>query len=84
MGPHGFTGDAVTMPTLDQSAPEQLQISWLPRRGALMRLVAADALAAFRHGWTTRQLQLRGSPRSRTRLASAASWLGVEREASSA
>src|SRR5262245_41267042 len=25
-------------------------------------MLVADALAGFRHGWTTRQLQLRGSP----------------------
>jgi hypothetical protein len=52
---------------------------WVPAPWGVQ--LVADALAGFRHGWTTRQLQLRGSPHVEAegwRLL--ASWLGVEPE----
>src|SRR6476620_5230010 len=43
--------------------------------------LVADPLASFRHGWTTRQLQLRGSPLVEDEgWRQVASWLGVEPE----
>ena len=52
---------------------------WMPAPWGVQ--LVADALAGFRHGWTTRQLQLRGSPPIEDEgWRQLASWLGVEPE----
>jgi polyphenol oxidase len=72
-------GNAVmAMPTLDPPAPAA-GFQWVLAPWGVQ--LVADALAAFRHGWTTRQLQLRGAPHVEADgWRQLASWLGVEPE----
>ena len=52
---------------------------WVPSPWGVQ--LVADALAGFRHGWTTRQLELRGPSRMEDEgWRQLASWLGVQHE----
>src|SRR6478609_7749223 len=66
----------MTMTSLEAPAPAA-GFRWVPAPWGVQ--LVADALAGFRHGWTTRQLQLRGSPPIVDEgWRQLASWLGVE------
>jgi len=68
----------MAMPTPDPPAPAA-GFRWVRAPWGVQ--LVADALASFRHGWTTRQLQLRGSPLIEDEgWRQVASWLGVEPE----
>jgi YfiH family protein len=68
----------MTTPSLEAPAPGA-GFHWVPAPWGVQ--LVADALAGFRHGWTTRQLQLRGSPQIEEEgWRQLASWLGVEAE----
>ena len=68
----------MAMPTPDPPAPAA-GFRWVRAQWGVQ--LVADALASFRHGWTTRQLQLRGSPLIEDEgWRQVASWLGVEPE----
>lgn len=66
-------------PTLDPPAPA-VGFHWAPAPWGAQ--LVADALSEYRHGWTTRQLQLRGAPQIESEgWRQLVSWLGVEPEA---
>jgi YfiH family protein len=66
-------------PALDPPAPA-VGFQWVAAPWGVQ--LVADALAGLRHGWTTRQLQLRGSPQIEAEgWRQVVSWLGVEPEA---
>ncbi len=68
----------MTTSSLEAPAPGA-GFHWMPAPWGVQ--LVADALTGFRHGWTTRHLQLRGSPHVEGEgWSQLASWVGVDSE----